>query len=94
MEQIRNTYQLEKFLDDTDLYLYQRILEVIERDMENINPELLDKLGELHMNLSRVVLRGKQHDLFRENYNRRLMNECTSTLSQLIQYTTIEHIKQ
>ncbi len=91
MEQIKTTHELEKFLDDTDLYLYHRILEVIERDIENINPDLLDKLTDLHKNLRQVILRKKQHELFRENHNRRLMSECISTLSQLILHTLTEH---
>lgn len=87
MEQFRNTYELEKFVDDSDIFLYQRILEIIDRDQENINPDLLDKLGELHLNLRQIILRKKQYELFKENYNRRLMDECVNTVSQLISQT-------
>jgi hypothetical protein len=65
--------ELEKYIDKTDLILYNTILNLINRDWDKLDSsqlsELLDKLRELHQNLDNVILQRKQNDLFsNENF--------------------------
>ncbi len=64
--------EIEKYLDKTDLILYNKIIKVIYRDFDSLDSstlsDLMDKLRELHQNLDRVILQKKQHDLFTKEY--------------------------
>ena len=63
---------IEKYLDKTDLILYNKIIKLIYRDWDKLDSsqlsDLMDKLRELHQNLDDVILQRKQHDLFNKVY--------------------------
>ena len=63
---------IEKYLDKTDLILYNKIIQLIYRDWDKLDSsqlsDLMDKLRELHQNLDNVILQKKQHDLFTKEY--------------------------
>jgi hypothetical protein len=63
---------IEKYLDKTDLILYNKIIQLIYRDWDKLDSnqlsDLMDKLRELHLNLDSVILQKKQHDLFTKEY--------------------------
>ena len=63
---------IEKYLDKTDLILYNKIIQLIYKKWDEMDSttlsDLLDKLRELHQNLDRVILQKKQHDLFTKEY--------------------------
>ncbi len=63
---------MEKYLDKTDLILYNKIIKLIYRDWDKLDSsqlsDLMDKLRELHQNLDDVILQKKQHDLFTKEY--------------------------
>jgi hypothetical protein len=63
---------IEKYLDKTDLILYNKIIQLIYRDWDKLDSnqlsDLMDKLRELHQNLDSVILQKKQHDLFTKEY--------------------------
>ena len=63
---------IEKYLDKTDLILYNKIIKLIYRDWDTLDSstlsDLMDKLRELHQNLDSVILQKKQHDLFTKEY--------------------------
>jgi hypothetical protein len=63
---------IEKYLDKTDLILYNKIIKLIYRDWDKLDSsqlsDLMDKLRELHQNLDSVILQKKQHDLFTKEY--------------------------
>ncbi len=63
---------IEKYLDKTDLILYNKIIQLIYRDWDKLDSsqlsDLMDKLRELHQNLDNVILQKKQHDLFNKEY--------------------------
>lgn len=63
-----NENNLEKYLDKSDLMLYNKILNLIIKDWDGMDTqqlsELLDKLRELHDNLDKVILQRKQSSLF------------------------------
>ena len=63
---------IEKYLDKTDLILYNKIIKLIYRDWDTLDSstlsDLMDKLRELHQNLDNVILQKKQHDLFTKEY--------------------------
>jgi hypothetical protein len=63
---------IEKYLDKTDLILYNKIIKLIYRDWDKLDSsqlsDLMDKLRELHQNLDDVILQKKQHDLFTKEY--------------------------
>ena len=63
---------IEKYIDKTDLILYNKIIKLIYRDWESLDSstlsDLMDKLRELHQNLDNVILQKKQHDLFTKEY--------------------------
>jgi hypothetical protein len=63
-----NENNLEKYLNKSDLMLYNKILNLIIKDWDGMDTqqlsELLDKLRELHDNLDKVILQRKQSSLF------------------------------
>lgn len=63
---------IEKYLDKTDLILYNKIIKVIYRDFDSLDSstlsDLMDKLRELHQSLDDVILQKKQQSLFDKNY--------------------------
>ena len=63
-----NENNLEKYLEKSDLMLYNKILNLIIKDWDGMDTqqlsELLDKLRELHDNLDKVILQRKQSSLF------------------------------
>ena len=73
---------IEKYLDKTDLILYNKIIKLIYRDWEKLDSsqlsDLMDKLRELHQNLDDVILQKKQHDLFTKEYYKHNFNRGDS----------------
>jgi hypothetical protein len=63
---------IEKYIDKTDLILYNKIIQLIYRDWDKLDSsqlsDLMDKLRELHQNLDSVILQKKQQSLFDKNY--------------------------
>jgi hypothetical protein len=63
---------IEKYIDKTDLILYNKIIQLIYRDWDKLDSsqlsDLMDKLRELHQNLDNVILQKKQQSLFDKNY--------------------------
>ena len=51
---------IEKYIDKTDLILYNKIIQLIYRDWDKLDSrqlsDLMDKLRELHQNLYSVIL--------------------------------------
>lgn len=91
---------LEKYIDKTDLILYNKIIQLIYRDWDKLDSsqlsDLMDKLRELHQNLDDVILQKKQKSLFdksyyKSNFDRGSLNECVDfksiSLSNIIQYS-------
>jgi hypothetical protein len=91
---------IEKYLDKTDLILYNKIIQLIYRDWDKLDSsqlsDLMDKLRELHQNLDNVILQKKQKSLFdkeyyKSNFDRGSVNECVDlnsiSLSNIIQYS-------
>jgi hypothetical protein len=91
---------IEKYLDKTDLILYNKIIKLIYRDWDKLDSsqlsDLMDKLRELHQNLDDVILQKKQHDLFnkeyyKSNFDRGSIKESVDlksiSLSNIIQYS-------
>jgi hypothetical protein len=62
--------EIEKFVDKTDILLYKKILNLIDKEWDNMDTdrlsELLSKLRELHEYLDRIILQKKQQSLFKE----------------------------
>lgn len=62
--------EIERFVDKTDMLLYKKILNLIDKEWDNMDTdrlsELLSKLRELHEYLDRIILQKKQQSLFRE----------------------------
>jgi len=56
---------IEKYIDKTDLILYNKIIQLIYRDWDKLDSsqlsDLMDKLRELHQNLDNVILQKKQN---------------------------------
>ena len=73
---------IEKYLDKTDLILYNKIIQLIYRDWDKLDSsqlsDLMDKLRELHQNLDSVILQKKQHDLFTKEYYKSNFNRGDS----------------
>ena len=73
---------IEKYLDKTDLILYNKIIKLIYRDWDKLDSnqlsDLMDKLRELHLNLDSVILQKKQHDLFTKEYYKSNFNRGDS----------------
>ena len=65
--------EIEKFVDKTDILLYKKILNLIDKEWDNMDTdslsELLSKLRELHEYLDRIILQKKQQSLFEEQMN-------------------------
>ena len=63
---------IEKYIDKTDLILYNKIIQLIYRDWEKLDgnqlTDLLNLIRDLHQNLDSVILQKKQHDLFNKEY--------------------------
>lgn len=91
---------LEKYIDKTDLVLYNKIIQLIYRDWDKLDSsqlsDLMDKLRELHQNLDNVILQKKQKSLFDKNYyksnfDRSSIKESVDlksiSLSNIIQYS-------
>ena len=91
---------IEKYLDKTDLILYNKIINLIYRDWDKLDSsqlsDLMDKLRELHQNLDDVILQKKQKSLFdkdyyKSNFDRGSIKECVDlksiSLSNIIQYS-------
>lgn len=88
---------IEKYLDKTDLILYNKIIQLIYRDWDKLDSsqlsDLMDKLRELHQNLDNVILQKKQKSLFdkdyyKSNFDRGSIKECVDyeslSLSKMI----------
>jgi hypothetical protein len=73
---------IEKYIDKTDLILYNKIIQLIYRDWDKLDSsqlsDLMDKLRELHQNLDSVILQKKQHDLFTKEYYKSNFNRGDS----------------
>ena len=73
---------IEKYLDKTDLILYNKIIQLIYRDWDKLDSsqlsDLMDKLRELHQNLDNVILQKKQQSLFDKNYYKSNFNRGDS----------------
>jgi hypothetical protein len=91
---------IEKYIDKTDLILYNKIIKLIYRDWDKLDSsqlsDLMDKLRELHQNLDDVILQKKQKSLFdkdyyKSNFDRGSIKECVDlksiSLSNIIQYS-------
>lgn len=91
---------IEKYLDKTDLILYNKIIQLIYRDWDKLDSsqlsDLMDKLRELHQNLDSIILQKKQHDLFnkqyyKSNFDRGNVKECVDlksiSLSKMIPHS-------
>lgn len=91
---------IEKYIDKTDLVLYNKIIQLIYRDWDKLDSsqlsDLMDKLRELHQNLDNVILQKKQKSLFDKNYyksnfDRSIIKESVDlksiSLSNIIQYS-------
>lgn len=91
---------IEKYIDKTDLVLYNKIIQLIYRDWDKLDSsqlsDLMDKLRELHQNLDDVILQKKQKSLFDKNYyksnfDRSSVKESVDlksiSLSNIIQYS-------
>jgi hypothetical protein len=91
---------IEKYIDKTDLILYNKIIQLIYRDWDKLDSsqlsDLMDKLRELHQNLDNVILQKKQKSLFdkdyyKSNFDRGSIKECVDlksiSLSNIIQYS-------
>lgn len=63
---------LESYLQSADIQLYEKILTLINRDLNDMNSErlsdLFDKLSELHQNLNQIILSKKRSELFTNSY--------------------------
>ncbi len=81
---------IEKYVDKTDLILYNKIIKLIYRDWDKLDSsqlsDLMDKLRELHQNLDDVILQKKQKSLFdkqyyKSNFDRGSIKECVDLQS-------------
>ena len=92
--------EIEKYIDKTDLILYNKIIQLIYRDWNKLDSsqlsDLMDKLRELHQNLDNVILQKKQKSLFdkdyyKSNFDRGRVKESIDlksiSLSKIIQYS-------
>jgi hypothetical protein len=81
--------ELEKYLDKTDLLLYNKILKLIIRDWDGMDTqrlsELLEKLRELHDNLDRIILQRKRSSLFDTGNVNKNNDKDSVSLSELLQ---------
>jgi helix-turn-helix protein len=81
--------ELEKYLDKTDLLLYNKILNLIIKDWDGMDTqrlsELLEKLRELHDNLDKIILQRKQSSLFDTGRISKDNENVSISLSELLQ---------
>ncbi len=63
---------IEKYIDKTDLILYNKIIQLIYRDWEKLDgnqlTDLLNLIRDLHQNLDGIILQKKQHGLLNKEY--------------------------
>ena len=68
--------ELNKFLNKTDIQLYQSILKKIYKDFDNMEPsvlgDLLDKLKELHDELDNIVKQRRTQQMYNTPYYKNL----------------------
>jgi hypothetical protein len=73
---------IEKYIDKTDLILYNKIIQLIYRDWEKLDgnqlTDLLNLIRDLHQNLDGIILQKKQHDLFNKEYYKSNFNRGDS----------------
>jgi hypothetical protein len=83
-----NENNLEKYLNKSDLMLYNKILNLIIKDWDGMDTqqlsELLDKLRELHDNLDKVILQRKQSSLFDTGKVNKSNSQDSVSLSELL----------
>jgi hypothetical protein len=83
-----NENNLEKYLDKSDLMLYNKILNLIIKDWDGMDTqrlsELLEKLRELHDNLDKVILQRKQSSLFDTSGVNKNKEKGSVSLSELL----------
>lgn len=83
-----NENKLEKYLNKSDLMLYNKILNLIIKDWDGMDTqqlsELLDKLRELHDNLDKVILQRKQSSLFDTGKVNKSNSQDSVSLSELL----------
>lgn len=83
-----NENNLEKYLNKSDLMLYNKILNLIIKDWDGMDTqqlsELLDKLRELHDNLDKVILQRKQSSLFDTGKINKSNSQDSISLSELL----------
>jgi hypothetical protein len=83
-----NENNLEKYLNKSDLMLYNKILNLIIKDWDGMDTqqlsELLDKLRELHDNLDKVILQRKQSSLFDTDKVNKSNSMDSISLSELL----------
>ena len=83
-----NEQNLEKYLDKSDLLLYNKILNLIIKDWDGMDTqrlsELLEKLRELHDNLDKVILQRKQSSLFDTGRFNNDKEKSSVSLSELL----------
>ena len=81
---------IEKYLDKTDLILYNKIIQLIYRDFQKLDAnqltDLLNLIRDLHQNLDSVILQKKQQSLFdkdyyKSNFDRGGVNESIDLMS-------------
>lgn len=79
---------LEKYLDKSDLLLYNKILKLIIKEWEGMDSQrlsdLLDKLRELHDNLEKVILQRKQSSLFDTPKENGVQKTSNISLSEIL----------
>jgi len=83
-----NEQNLERYLDKSDLLLYNKILNLIIKDWDGMDTqrlsELLEKLRELHDNLDKVILQRKQSSLFDTGRFNKDKEKGSVSLSELL----------
>jgi len=83
-----NENNLEKYLDKSDLMLYNKILNLIIKDWDGMDTQrlsdLLEKLRELHDNLDKVILQRKQSSLFDTDKVNKNNEKDSVSLSELL----------
>ena len=91
-----NENNLEKYLNKSDLLLYNKILNLIIKDWDGMDTqrlsELLEKLRELHDNLDKVILQQKQSSLFDTVLRKNEVNHDSVSLSNI--YIEIKNKKK
>jgi hypothetical protein len=90
--------ELDKFLNKSDIVLYQGILKKIYKEFDTIEPQvlgdLMDKLKELHQNLDNIVQQRKTKEMYDDDFFRytgeksdgreKWFNECVKKKPMLL----------